>query len=191
MNKHPELASRSQPGYHHSPVRGGRVSPGAQGAKSPDYRIALISYRFGQGSDKYPLRPEVRTNSPRYILRPHRHAAAREAGACCTFPIMDDDVSLPRSTLQKAVKGGLPSGMRIASDAMDVLTLCCNEFVHLVSAQSNVISDREKRSTISPEHVLKALQELGFDAFLGPVREGGWGAFERCGGRWQGPPWLT
>ncbi|KAK2076609.1 hypothetical protein QBZ16_005369 [Prototheca wickerhamii] len=54
---------------------------------------------------------------------------------------MDDDVSLPRSTLQKAVKGGLPSGMRIASDAMDVLTLCCNEFVHLVSAQSNVISD--------------------------------------------------
>ena len=47
----------------------------------------------------------------------------------------DDEVSLPKSTLQKAIKDLLPADMRVAGDAVDLLVQCCNEFVHLVSTQ--------------------------------------------------------
>lgn len=85
---------------------------------------------------------------------------------------MDEDVSLPRTTIQKAVKGALPPGLRVSWDAIDVLTSCCNEFVHLISSQANVISERTKRSTITPDHVIQALEELGFETLVGPVQEG-------------------
>ncbi len=48
---------------------------------------------------------------------------------------MADDVGLPKSSLQKAIKDLLPREMRIAGDASDLLVQCCNQFVHLVSTQ--------------------------------------------------------
>jgi histone H3/H4 len=86
---------------------------------------------------------------------------------------MADDVGLPKSTLQKSIKDLLPKEMRIAGDASDLLVQCCNQFVHLISTQANDISEREKRSTISPEHVIKALEELEFgEPYLDAVRAG-------------------
>lgn len=41
--------------------------------------------------------------------------------------------------------------------------------------QANDISERDKRSTISPEHVIKALEELEFGAqYVEMARAGGW-----------------
>lgn len=85
----------------------------------------------------------------------------------------DAEVSLPKSTLQKTVKDLLPAEMRVAADAMDLLLHICNEFVHLVSTQANVVSEAEKRNTINPEHILRALEQLGFVAYTGGV-SGAW-----------------
>ena len=85
-----------------------------------------------------------------------------------------DDVGLPRSTLQKAIKDMLPQDLRIAGDASDLLVQCCNQFVHLISTQANDISEREKRSIISPEHVVRAVEELEFGAqYVEAVKAGG------------------
>ena len=43
------------------------------------------------------------------------------------------------------------------------------EFVSLLSSESNEVSTQEKRNTIHPEHVLKALKELGFQEFVPDV----------------------
>ncbi|KAL4443785.1 hypothetical protein ABPG75_011522 [Micractinium tetrahymenae] len=75
---------------------------------------------------------------------------------------MADDVGLPKSSLQKAIKDLLPGEMRITGDASDLLVQCCNQFVHLVSTQANSVSEREKRSTINPADVVRALEELEF-----------------------------
>ncbi|EFN58286.1 hypothetical protein CHLNCDRAFT_14485, partial [Chlorella variabilis] len=84
-----------------------------------------------------------------------------------------DDVGLPRTTVQKSIKELMPKEMRIAGDASELLVQCCNQFVHLVSTQANDISEREKRSTISPEHVVKALEELEFGPqYLEAVKAG-------------------
>lgn len=53
---------------------------------------------------------------------------------------------------------------------MHVCVLCCwSEFVSLVSSESNDVSNREKRNTIHPDHVLKALHELGLQEFVREV----------------------
>ncbi|PRW56454.1 flagellar inner arm dynein 1 heavy chain alpha [Chlorella sorokiniana] len=90
---------------------------------------------------------------------PHRFVAD-----CTSSPPTMDDVGLPKSSLQKAIKDALPANMRIAGDASELLVQACNQFVHLISTQANDISERDKRSTISPEHVIKALEELEFGA---------------------------
>jgi len=52
------------------------------------------------------------------------------------------------------------------------------EFVQLVSSEANDVSEKDKKTTITPEHVLSALEQLGFSefqddlvAFYGDVKE--------------------
>ncbi|GMH34296.1 hypothetical protein BSKO_02130 [Bryopsis sp. KO-2023] len=86
------------------------------------------------------------------------------------MPIMDEnDVSLPKATLSKMIREFMPADLRLAGDTMDMLIECCTEFVSLVSSESNDVSNCEKRNTIHPEHVLRALRELGLQEFVKEV----------------------
>ncbi|KAK9909525.1 hypothetical protein WJX75_003668 [Coccomyxa subellipsoidea] len=80
-----------------------------------------------------------------------------------------DDVSLPRATVEKIVKDVLPKDIRLASNALDLLLECCGEFVQLVYSEANTVSEEEKKSTINPEHVVRALDSLGFSSLLEDV----------------------
>jgi len=82
---------------------------------------------------------------------------------------MDDDVSLPKATLQKLVKDFMLEDMRVAGDTVEMLVNCCTEFVQLISSEANEVATREKKNTIQPEHVMTALKELGFTGFEAEV----------------------
>ena len=43
------------------------------------------------------------------------------------------------------------------------------EFVQLLSSEANEIATKEKKNTITPEHLLKAITELGFTDFIEEV----------------------
>ncbi|KAJ6969455.1 protein Dr1 [Populus alba x Populus x berolinensis] len=43
------------------------------------------------------------------------------------------------------------------------------EFINLVSSESNDVCSREDKRTIAPEHVLKALEVLGFGEYIEEV----------------------
>ncbi|CAN6584976.1 unnamed protein product [Malus baccata var. baccata] len=43
------------------------------------------------------------------------------------------------------------------------------EFINLISSESNEVCGREEKRTIAPEHVLKALQVLGFSEYIEEV----------------------
>lgn len=43
------------------------------------------------------------------------------------------------------------------------------EFIQLLSSESNEVATREGRSIIHPDHVMRALTELGFQEFVGEV----------------------
>jgi len=80
----------------------------------------------------------------------------------------NDDLSLPKATVQKIITEILPSssGLTFAKDARDLLIECCVEFITLVSSEANEISEKEAKKTIACEHVTKALEELGFQEYV-------------------------
>ncbi|GLU13317.1 hypothetical protein SLE2022_299570 [Rubroshorea leprosula] len=80
-----------------------------------------------------------------------------------------EDASLPKATMTKIIKEMLPADVRVARDAQDLLIECCVEFINLVSSESNEVCSKEEKRTIAPEHVLKALQVLGFGEYIEEV----------------------
>eukprot|EP00252_Welwitschia_mirabilis_P018050 TRINITY_DN4021_c0_g1_i1.p1 TRINITY_DN4021_c0_g1~~TRINITY_DN4021_c0_g1_i1.p1 ORF type:complete len:153 (+),score=40.13 TRINITY_DN4021_c0_g1_i1:265-723(+) len=80
-----------------------------------------------------------------------------------------DDVSLPKATMFKIIKEMLPPEVRVARDAQDLIVECCVEFINLISSESNEVCNREEKRTIAPEHVLRALEILGFGSYIDEV----------------------
>uniref|UniRef100_G3MR92 Protein Dr1 n=1 Tax=Amblyomma maculatum TaxID=34609 RepID=G3MR92_AMBMU len=80
-----------------------------------------------------------------------------------------EDVSLPKATMCKIIKEMLPPDVRVARDTQDLLVECCVEFINLISSESNEVCSREDKRTIAPEHVLKALEVLGFGEYIEDV----------------------
>ncbi|TFY72502.1 hypothetical protein EVG20_g507 [Dentipellis fragilis] len=64
-------------------------------------------------------------------------------------PGADDDLSLPKATVAKMIA----------------------EFIHLISSEANEICEQESKKTIAPEHIIGALQRLGFETFTEEVED--------------------
>ncbi|CAH0018086.1 unnamed protein product [Clonostachys rhizophaga] len=96
-----------------------------------------------------------------------------EFGAQLTFSIANDDLSLPKATVQKIVSEILPSstGVTFAKEARDLLIECCVEFITLISSEANEISEKEAKKTIACDHITKALEQLGFSDYVPAVLE--------------------
>ncbi|XP_051130275.1 protein Dr1 homolog [Andrographis paniculata] len=80
-----------------------------------------------------------------------------------------EDASLPKATMTKIIKEMLPPDVRVARDTQDLLIKCCVEFINLLSSESNEVCNKEEKRTIAPEHVIKALEALGFPEYTDEV----------------------
>lgn len=56
-------------------------------------------------------------------------------------------------------------------DARDLLIECCVEFITLISSEANDISEKESKKTIACDHITKALEQLGFGAYVSEIME--------------------
>ncbi|KAG0172088.1 negative cofactor 2 transcription regulator complex subunit ncb2 [Apophysomyces sp. BC1034] len=86
-------------------------------------------------------------------------------------PTGDDDLSLPKATVQKLINEMMPDDVVCAKDTRDLLIDCCVEFIHLIASEANEICERETKKTIAGEHVVAALQALGFEDYVEEVDE--------------------
>ena len=82
----------------------------------------------------------------------------------------DDELTIPRVAMNKMVKELLPN-IRVANDARELILNCCTEFIHLISSESNDICNQQQKKTISAEHVLAALDKLGYGDFRKDAEE--------------------
>jgi len=82
-----------------------------------------------------------------------------------------DDQKLPKATVSKLIKEMLPDDVKCANETRDLILECCVEFIHLVSSEANDVCTKDNKKTIAPEHILKALQDLGFSDFVSEVSE--------------------
>merc|ERR1712203_1082665 len=65
--------------------------------------------------------------------------------------------------MNKMIKELCPQ-IRVANEARELLN-CCTEFIHLVSSEANDICNNQQKKTINAEHVLLALEKLGYGDF--------------------------
>jgi len=82
----------------------------------------------------------------------------------------DDEVGLPRATINKMIRDAMPKDARLSSDCCEKIMQCCNEFINLVSSEANEICTKEGKSTILPDHVVKALKDLQYHDLLPGVQ---------------------
>ncbi|CAB4067165.1 DR1 [Lepeophtheirus salmonis] len=68
------------------------------------------------------------------------------------------------------IKELLPN-VRVANEARELILNCCTEFIHLLSSESNDICNQQQKKTISADHVLSALETLGFGDFKKEAEE--------------------
>ncbi|KAM7208921.1 histone-fold-containing protein [Naviculisporaceae sp. PSN 640] len=86
---------------------------------------------------------------------------------------VNDDLSLPKATVQKIVSEILPPalGINFSKEARDLLIECCVEFITLISSEANDISEKDSKKTIACDHITKALDQLGFGDYVPAVIE--------------------
>ncbi|TPX55316.1 hypothetical protein PhCBS80983_g05411 [Powellomyces hirtus] len=83
----------------------------------------------------------------------------------------EEDLSLPKATVAKLINEMMPPDIVCAKETRDLIAECCVEFIHLISSQANEQCEKEARKTIAGEHVIKALEELGFESYIPEVQE--------------------
>ncbi|PSK55822.1 negative cofactor 2 complex subunit beta [Elsinoe australis] len=85
----------------------------------------------------------------------------------------NDDLSLPKATVQKIINEVLASdtGMSFAKESRDLLIECCVEFITMISSEANEIAEKDAKKTIACEHITKALEELGFAEYVPDLLE--------------------
>lgn len=82
------------------------------------------------------------------------------------------DVALPKATVNKFSNDIAASlDVRLTAETRELIVACCTEFVQLLSSEANDICERDRKKTITPEHVLRALTALGMERFSREVED--------------------
>jgi down-regulator of transcription 1 len=50
----------------------------------------------------------------------------------------------------------------VANESRELILNCCTEFIHLLASEANDVCNQKNKKTINAEHVLEALERLGF-----------------------------
>jgi len=83
----------------------------------------------------------------------------------------DEEETLPKATISKIISEQLPPTVHCPRETRELLMDCCIEFIHLLTGEANDVCEGAGRKTINPEHIIEALQRLGFTACLQAVQD--------------------
>ncbi|KAF7987738.1 hypothetical protein HCN44_003601 [Aphidius gifuensis] len=90
--------------------------------------------------------------------------------ASTAIPPEDDELTLPRASINKMIKELLPN-TRVANESRELIMNCCTEFIHLLASEANDICNLRQKKTINAEHVVSALDKLGFEDYAKEAEE--------------------
>lgn len=76
----------------------------------------------------------------------------------------DEELTIPRAAINKLIKEIVPE-VRVANDSRDLVLQCCSEFIHKITSEANTICESQQKKTMSAEHMLTALDKLGFSHY--------------------------
>lgn len=76
----------------------------------------------------------------------------------------EESLTIPRAAMNKLIKELVPD-IRVATESRDLILQCCTEFIRLITEKANAICEVERKKTMSAEHVLEALDQLGLSSY--------------------------
>lgn len=76
----------------------------------------------------------------------------------------DEDLNIPRAAINKFVKDVIPD-LRMSNETREIISKCCNEFIHIVTSKANTVCDEQQKKTIASEHILAVFERLGWPEY--------------------------
>lgn len=85
-------------------------------------------------------------------------------------PLREQDRFLPIANVAKIMKRSVPGNGKIAKDAKECVQECVSEFISFITSEAAERCQTEKRKTINGEDILCAMNSLGFDNYVEPLK---------------------
>ncbi|CAG9865249.1 unnamed protein product [Phyllotreta striolata] len=89
-------------------------------------------------------------------------------------PLREQDRFLPIANVAKIMKKAIPETgkvtNKIAKDARECVQECVSEFISFITSEASERCHLEKRKTINGEDILVAMNTLGFDNYIEPLK---------------------
>lgn len=89
---------------------------------------------------------------------------------CGSGNAREQDRFLPIANIGRIMKKALPSNAKIAKDAKETVQECVSEFISFITSEASDKCQREKRKTINGDDLLWAIQTLGFEDYVEPLK---------------------
>eukprot|EP00126_Sphaerothecum_destruens_P002523 Sdes_comp15950_c0_seq2m5096 len=84
--------------------------------------------------------------------------------------IREQDRFLPIANISRIMKRAIPENSKIAKDSKECVQECVSEFISFITSEASDRCQQEKRKTINGEDILWAMQSLGFDNYIEPLK---------------------
>ena len=68
------------------------------------------------------------------------------------------------------MKKSLPANAKISKEAKETIQECVSEFISFITGEASDKCQREKRKTINGDDLLWAMETLGFENYVGPLK---------------------
>jgi nuclear transcription Y subunit beta len=86
--------------------------------------------------------------------------------------LREQDRFLPIANIAKIMKKAIPNSSqgKIAKDSRECVQECVSEFISFITSEASERCANEKRKTMNGEDILWAMQNLGFDNYIDPLK---------------------
>ncbi|CAL9154406.1 nuclear transcription factor Y subunit B-1-like [Musa acuminata AAA Group] len=84
--------------------------------------------------------------------------------------IKEQDRLLPIANVGRIMKQILPPNAKISKEAKETMQECVSEFISFVTGEASDKCHKEKRKTVNGDDICWALNTLGFDDYVEPMR---------------------
>jgi len=82
----------------------------------------------------------------------------------------EQDRFLPIANISRIMKKALPPNAKISKEAKECVQECVSEFISFITSEACEKCLAERRKTINGDDLLHAMQTLGFEKYLEPLR---------------------
>ncbi|KAK4351704.1 hypothetical protein RND71_031017 [Anisodus tanguticus] len=82
----------------------------------------------------------------------------------------EQDRLLPIANVGRIMKQILPPNAKISKEAKEIMQECVSEFISFVTGEASDKCHNEKRKTLNGDDICLALERLGFDDYVEPLK---------------------